>query len=194
MLRRGSICEVCAKRFDARVDSRPNSGRTCSRACAASLKSTTHGHSHRINGKKVRTPTYLSWQTMKARCLYPREPGYPRYGGRGITVCKRWMSFANFLEDMGERPIGTSLDRIDNDGHYEPSNVRWATREEQNNNRRNTKFIEFQGRRLGVAQWARYLGIDRTTIGRRIERGCSVEEILSTKNLYANGRPLRHSS
>lgn len=177
MLRRGCICKICGKTFDARVDARPNSGTTCSVSCAASFRARIHGHS-----LKGRTPTYLSWQTMKARCLYQGDPGYQRYGGRGIKICDRWLTFANFLADMGERPSNTSLDRIDNNGHYEPSNCRWATLDEQNNNRHNTNFIEFQGRRLSVAQWARCLEIDRTTIWRRIERGFSVEDILASKD------------
>jgi hypothetical protein len=90
-----------------------------------------HGYSN-INGK--RTPVYGSWFNMKQRCLNHNNPAYKNYGGRGITVCERWMKFKNFLEDMGERPEGKTLDRIDNDGNYEPSNCKWSTPKEQANN------------------------------------------------------------
>ena len=83
-----------------------------------------------------KTPTYKSWTMMKQRCLNPNAVDYPRYGGRGIEVCESWMTFKMFLADMGERPTGTTLDRIDNDGNYEPGNCQWSTPKEQAQNRR----------------------------------------------------------
>jgi hypothetical protein len=103
------------------------------KSCGCSRrKPLTHGHT----STKERTPTYQSWKGMLNRCRTPSHNRYDLYGGRGITVCERWLSFENFLADMGERPEGKTLDRIDSDGNYGPWNCRWATSLEQRHNRR----------------------------------------------------------
>ena len=91
---------------------------------------------HQLTGHYL----YTTWKSMRDRCLCPTNEKYDRYGGRGITICDRWSDFALFLEDMGERPPGHTLDRVDNDGNYEPDNCRWATPAQQTSNQRLTCF------------------------------------------------------
>jgi hypothetical protein len=95
-----------------------------------------HGHTTNDHGSRRQSATYRTWGDMIQRCTNPKQPNYRYYGGRGITICERWLAFDNFLADMGERPDGLEIDRINNDGNYEPGNCRWATRSQQVRNRR----------------------------------------------------------
>lgn len=115
---------------------------------------------------------------MRTRCLNPKSEGYAEYGARGITVCARWASFEAFLLDMGERPAGTTLDRRNNDRGYEPGNCRWATMSEQENNKRVNVFIEHDGLRLTVAEWAAKTGIGYQTLRKRVEAGWSAARVV----------------
>ena len=122
--------------------------------------------------------TYRIWQAMLTRCRNPNIPQAKNYSGRGITVCERWLTFDNFLTDMGEAPAKHSIDRIDNNGNYEPTNCRWATSDQQMNNTRSNVFIEYQGLRLTRRQWERQLGLRPATIRDRLRRGLTVTEAL----------------
>jgi hypothetical protein len=107
--------------------------------------------------------TYNIWLHLKARCLRPTHPAYADYGGRGIAVHIRWLSFAAFLEDMSEAPTGHSIERIDNNRGYEPGNCRWATPKEQSSNRRSTIKVTLDGETKPLSYWADDLGINRNT-------------------------------
>jgi hypothetical protein len=139
-----------------------------------------HGHTA---GKKL-SPTFISWLAMRIRCKNPKCNDYDRYGGAGITVCKRWKRFENFLADMGERPVGMVLDRKKNNRNYEPSNCRWVTWVDSANNRRNTAFVLFNGKRLPVAEVERILGFSKGTVRHRAKEGIDVATLH-----WGNSRP-----
>lgn len=125
-------------------------------------------------------PEYKIWNAMNQRCNNPKRPNYHLYGGRGIKVCSEWHDFYRFYKDMGPRPSKQhSIERIDNDGDYCPSNCKWATQDEQALNRRSNRYIEYQGKRLCVTQWAQTLGLPRKHIYDRLYRGLPIEIVLS---------------
>ena len=130
------------------------------------------------------TPEYMAWLNMKARCYNSGYKNYHRWGGRGITVCDRWRdSFVNFFEDMGLKPsTGHSMDRIDNDGNYVPDNCRWATRTEQDSNTSVNNLITANGVTKTATEWGFLLGVQGSTISRRIGRGWSPEKAVSQKS------------
>lgn len=134
---------------------------------------TTHG--------RYRTPEHVSWMLMKGRCLNPNSDNFSNYGGRGIRVCDRWLSSTNFLNDMGEKPTPNhSIERINNNGHYEPGNCRWATNTDQVRNRRVTIIITYRGVAKPLAVWADIFGISYKSISRRIGQGWPVDRALET--------------
>lgn len=137
----------------------------------------THGEGS--NGR--RSHEHLAWAAMISRCNNPRVPNYHDYGGRGISVCDRWRTYEYFLADMGRRPSHIhSLDRVDNNGNYEPSNCRWATREQQSLNKRTNRLITFNGETHPGCVWERKCGFGRNVIFRRIDAyGWSVDRALT---------------
>lgn len=113
---------------------------------------------------------YYSWRNMRRRCTNPADDSYSHYGGRGITVCERWESYDAFVEDMGHPAPGLSLDRVDNSKGYSPENCRWATVREQLNNQRRNVVIEHNGIKMTIGQWATHLGLQYSTLHKRLER------------------------
>lgn len=130
-------------------------------------------HGHSLKGQM--SPTYKIWAGMIQRCTNPSRPYYEHYGGRGITVCERWMNFENFLADMGARPAGLTIDRIDNDGNYCPENCRWATPSEQVNNSRANKWITHNGITDTQTNWARRLGMAPESLKHRLKVGIPLD-------------------
>jgi hypothetical protein len=122
----------------------------------------------------------ITWEVMRQRCHDPKHPAYKDYGARGIAVCERWNTFANFLADMGERPDGTTIDRKDGTKGYEPGNCRWATPSEQANNTRTNVAITCRGRTQNLKQWAKELGISHQVIRYRLAAGWSLEDTFNT--------------
>lgn len=151
-------------------------------SCGCRMGHITHGESG--------TRLYAIWNNMRERCRNPKTREYPRYGGRGIKVCDEWMNdfqafydwaMANGYDETAPRGQCT-LDRIDNDGNYRPENCRWATAKVQANNTRRTRFIEFNGERHSVSEWARRLGMNQSTLSMRINKyGWSAEKALNTE-------------
>lgn len=141
------------------------------------------------------TRTYSVYHNMKKRCLNKNTPNYRIYGGRGITICKRWLiSFKNFLADMGDCPSKEhTIERIDNNGNYEPTNCKWATRLEQSKNTRRSVKLTFRGETKVAKDWATQLGISEGALKRRLERGWTLEEALTTKHKIAEDRYHRYA-
>lgn len=149
----------------------------CLQRDVTSRRVTSHGHT--CDGK--RSPEYQAWVDMKKICLYPRNSSYRSYGAKGITVCQEWIeSFEKFFACVGPRPTTKhSLDRINTKIGYEPGNVKWSSRKEQNRNKSNNKVIEAFGRSALLVEWSEMTGMDDQVISRRIRSGMPVEEALT---------------
>jgi hypothetical protein len=165
----------CGKEFELRKDL-ISSQVSCGRRCGK------HGQSG--------SGAYRTWLSMKYRCENPSHDNYRHYGGKGITVCVRWQKFENFLEDMGHRPAGHSIDRIDNSKNYEPKNCRWSTSKEQCRNKTNNHLFVIEGTQVTMAELVESSGIPRGTILNRLRRGWSIEKAISEPSQDVSERRL----
>ena len=158
------VCKCSCGNIKSIIGASLKKGHSTSCGCYAiersKLLNSTHG--------MAKTRVYKSWQKMHERCENINSDAYYQYGGRGISVCTRWKSFENFLEDMGDRPAEMSLDRINYSGNYEPSNCRWATSTQQNNNMRSNNLCTYNGETYTIAQWAKIMGLPWSTMKARI--------------------------
>jgi hypothetical protein len=161
-------CTTIRSGFMSTIIKRDSCG--CMRYAAVGIRAPKHGHARHslVNGG---TPTYRTWTRMIQRCTYPKVRNWDRYGGRGIKVCDRWRGpdgYTNFLADMGPKPDGLprqwSLDRIDNDGNYEPQNCRWADRNTQVHNKSLNRFVSYEGENLILADWNKRFGLSKAAI------------------------------
>lgn len=169
----------------------------CSQSCGCvrgkliSKTKVRHGAARRA---KI-TPEFRAWSGAKNRCCNTNNKDYYNYGARGIRMCEEWLhDFPAFLEHIGPQPpqpegkIEYSLDRIDNNGNYEPGNVRWAMAEQQSRNRRNNRIIEFDGKALCLTDWARHLGIPINTLWMRLKAGWSARRALTGSRVPPDSR------
>lgn len=138
-----------------------------------------HGDAEYRRVAEGRTPTKITWTGMKQRCSNPKSPDYYRYGGRGITFDERWREYKNFLADMGERPKGMTLDRIDVNGNYTKRNCRWADAKTQCNNTRANLYISYSGQNKTATEWSRITGLSMRCIAYRVRAGWSVKDTLT---------------
>jgi hypothetical protein len=150
---------------------------TVSCGCHKSQSITERSVKHNLSN----TDTFNIWCTLLQRCNNPNNRLYKYYGGRGITVCEKWTTFEGFYEDMGKRPKGLSIDRIDNNKGYFKENCRWATIEQQSNNRRTNISFEYNGENRNIREWENTMGFRKGLITNRLKRGWPFEKALNTK-------------
>lgn len=172
-MRRWSMQCDCGSVFDALQKSFTSGGKMASCGCARYENYKSHGMSE--------SKEYRAWVNMKTRCYDSRIPNYDRWGGRGIKVCDRWVnSFEAFYSDIGPAPDGnSSVDRIDNNGDYEPGNCRWATQQEQMRNTSTNRLVVIGGRRMPLSEAAEKAPVKYNTVIYRLKRGWSLDDALS---------------
>jgi hypothetical protein len=182
------VCECGTERSMTGNKLRRGASRSCGCARGENIKAAIASNpASRGSHGQYWTPTYRCWNSMMNRCHYCDENSvnYKRYKGAGISVCERWKKFENFFADMGERPSKEhSLDRYPNTkGNYEPGNVRWATREQQGNNKQTCTYLSLNGETLTVRQWARRIGITSQALHGRLKIGWPVDKALTNSKV-----------
>ena len=175
------LCRCSCGALHETVSHALTSGHTTSCGCWKNERNratpVVHGHASRLKGI---TPTYRTWQAMITRCTNVSVKSYQDYGARGISVCTRWLVFENFLADMGEKPPGMSIERMDNEKSYEPDNCKWATKIEQARNTRANRFITYEGKRMTQVEFSEVIGQKRATVSYRMRAGWTPEQIANT--------------
>lgn len=166
------VCTCGAKKVVAGNELKKGSTLSC--GCHRSKRMAGMNETHGM----ANTSEYRSWCAMWNRCSNPNSHNYKRYAARGISVCKRWAKFENFFADMGPRPEGCTLERVNNDKGYSKANCVWATLRQQQNNIRTNRRVTWKGRTMTVAEWARELGINYQTLSWRLRNGWSVGRAL----------------
>ena len=154
------------------------------------LRGIVLGNATRKHGKSNKISEYQVWKGMRQRCTNPRSKFYPRYGGRGISICAEWNDFGKFYEDVGQRPTPLhTLERINNDGNYCKENCKWATQTEQASNRKSSRLVYFKGETHTISAWSRKLNVGIWLITERLNRGWPVEKALTepVRAQYRNG-------
>lgn len=186
------ICQICGNPFSKQpgTSQKQWSSRSfCSRACTVASRrgvATSVRHGHTRNSKS--SPTYVSWYSMVQRCTNPNNKAYAAYGAAGVRVCAAWLKFDAFLNDMGERPPGTTIDRHPNgSGNYEPGNCRWATPTEQSANTRRVKLVTLDGEAISLNRAAKKIGVDSSWFSKRVRRLGTEEAVARAKNSWRPG-------
>lgn len=169
----------CGNEKNLRIKS-VRTGHTSSCGCLFSETMAARNETHGLSRTYKRE--YRSWKDMRARCRNPNDSDFSDYGGRGIAVCSRWDDFAAFFSDMGERPEGMTIDRVDVNGDYEPGNCRWATAKTQANNKRSNHIIEFDGESRTLQQWCADFGLEPSKVRWRLKQGWPLDQVFSRED------------
>lgn len=174
------VCDCGKKKYIARTSLTAGVTQSCGCLQVEGVKArrTTHG--------KSRTPEYQVWKNMMSRCYDPNNISYPNYGYRGIAVCLAWHEFENFLSDMGERPENHTIERVNNNGGYNKSNCKWATKEEQFSNTRRNHYVVLKGEKKTVKQLSKQFGISQPTLAYRLKNWKSLTTILNAPRKYGH--------